>query len=204
MLSKSGLNVTTAENGYEALKACELDKPDLIIMDLIMPVMDGIEASCRIRENPELCNIPIIALSTSATQHFPELCRINDYLMKPINAEQLLNKISKYINNTAAKESHISSKTMSENITSPKVESDVLIDLKNKVTPWLENLETSIIIGNVKNLASILISFGHQHQLELVYTEGEELMKSVESYNIIKIRSKLEQIREANLGGWTA
>ena len=52
-----------AENGYEALKVCELEKPDLIITELVMPVMDGMDVSTKLRKNPETSDIPIIALS---------------------------------------------------------------------------------------------------------------------------------------------
>ena len=53
MARKSGIRVILAGNGCEALKACELKKPDLIITDIDMPVMDGIEAICKLKENPE-------------------------------------------------------------------------------------------------------------------------------------------------------
>jgi two-component system, sensor histidine kinase and response regulator len=94
--------------------------------------------------------------------------------------------------------------TKSENMTAAAVELEVLIDLKNGVIPLIEQLETSMIISNVKNLASMLILFGQQHQLKYITNEGEELMRNAESYDIVKIKSKLEKIKEANLGGWTA
>ena len=64
-LTKSGIRVILAGNGCEALKACELKKPDLIITDIDMPVMDGIEATAKLKENPETSSIPIIVISAS-------------------------------------------------------------------------------------------------------------------------------------------
>ena len=101
LLSSVGVNVITAENGYEAIKKCEVEKPDLIIMDLIMPVMDGFKASSRLKSDTKLSSIPIIALSASNGQDILSDSNFDEYLMKPVNNEILLKTISKYIENTA-------------------------------------------------------------------------------------------------------
>ena len=199
LLSKAGLKVITAENGFEAIKIFEQDKPDLAIIDLIMPEMDGTKLSSILKENPEFCDIPIIALSASTAQDIPNGCKFDDYLMKPVSADRIFSKISKYIRNKAEKDMHVYPKTNSENTISITIESDKLIDLKNKVTPLIKKLENSMIIGNVKDLAQILISFGEQHDLKSISDEGEELIKSAESYNIIKIKSSLSKIKRLTL-----
>ncbi|MDF2523926.1 MAG: response regulator receiver protein, partial [Clostridiales bacterium] len=157
-----------------------------------------------LKESPEFCDTPIIVLSASAEQEMPKALRFDDYLMKPVSTEQLLSKISKYIDNKAAKNTYTSSETRGKNMTLDAIEPGILIDLKNRVTPLIEQLETSMIISNVKNLASMLILFGQQHDLKWMTNEGEELMRNAESYDIVKIKSKLEKVKEANLGGWTA
>lgn len=199
LLSKAGLKVITAENGFEAIKIFEQDKPDLAIIDLIMPEMDGTKLSSILKENPEFCDIPIIALSASTAQDIPNGCKFDDYLMKPVSADRIFSKISKYIRNKAEKDMHVYPKTNSENTISIIIESDKLIDLKNKVTPLIKKLENSMIIGNVKDLAQILISFGEQHDLKSISDEGEELIRSAESYNIIKIKSSLSKIKRLTL-----
>ncbi|NMF06520.1 ATP-binding protein [Clostridium beijerinckii] len=199
LLSKASLKVITAKNGLEAIEVFEQDKPDLAIIDLVMPDMDGAQLSSKLKENPEFCCIPIIALSASTSQDVPNGCKFDDYLMKPASAEQLFSKISKYIKNKSEKDIHISSKINAENILSATIDSDKLIDFKNKVIPLIRKLENSMIIGNVKDLAKILISFGEQHNWEFISNEGEELIKSAESYNIIKIKSSLSKIKRLAL-----
>ncbi|NRT36071.1 signal transduction histidine kinase/CheY-like chemotaxis protein [Clostridium beijerinckii] len=199
LLSKASLKVITAKNGLEAIEVFEQDKPDLAIIDLVMPDMDGAQLSSKLKENPEFCCIPIIALSASTSQDVPNGCKFDDYLMKPASAEQLFSKISKYIKNKSEKDIHISSKINAENILSATIDSDKLIDFKNKVIPLIRKLENSMIIGNVKDLAKILISFGEQHDLKFISDEGEELIKSAESYNIIKIKSSLSKIKRLAL-----
>ncbi|ABR35530.1 response regulator [Clostridium beijerinckii] len=161
--------------------------------------MDGTKLSSMLKENPEFCDVPIIALSASTAQDIPNGCKFDDYLMKPVSADRIFSKISKYIRNKAEKDMHVYPKTNSENTISITIESDKLIDLKNKIAPLIKKLENSMIIGNVKDLAQILISFGEQNDLKSIFDEGEELIKSAESYNIIKIKSSLSKIKRLTL-----
>ncbi|MGQ9619940.1 MAG: PAS domain S-box protein [Bacteroidales bacterium] len=97
-----GVNVTHAENGKIALDFIEKNKFDLILMDLHMPVLDGIEAIKIIRnsDNPEIRNIPIVALTAaimSENNDRIEGLNINDYILKPFKPQDLYNKILKHI-----------------------------------------------------------------------------------------------------------
>jgi PAS domain S-box-containing protein len=97
-----GVTVTQAENGQLALEALEKDDYDLILMDLHMPVMDGIEATRIIRnsENPRIKNIPIVALTAaimSGNQDKIDELNINDYVLKPFRPHDLFQRIRKHI-----------------------------------------------------------------------------------------------------------
>ena len=101
-LNKWNLNVETAINGKEALKKLDANHYDLILMDLHMPEMSGLEA-CRIirnHENESLKNIPIIALTAAAIDNEKEKVLsegMNDYISKPFNPEELKEKIFKHL-----------------------------------------------------------------------------------------------------------
>ena len=89
-----------AVNGAEAVEKTELEKPDLILMDLGMPVMDGWEATRRIKANDELKHIPIIAVTSHAMVGDEFQAReagCDDYLPKPIDENELLRKIGKFL-----------------------------------------------------------------------------------------------------------
>ena len=86
ILSGAGYEVLTAENGKEAIELVKKRKPDLIIMDLMMPVMDGETAIKRIREDTELKNIPIVIVSVLSRRKLPA----DAYLEKPVEEERLL------------------------------------------------------------------------------------------------------------------
>jgi CheY-like chemotaxis protein/two-component sensor histidine kinase len=97
-----GLKVTHAENGKLALDLLEKEDFDLILMDLHMPVMDGIEATRIIRnsDNPQIKNIPIVALTAAIMSESHDKIddlNINDYVLKPFKPHDLFERIKKHI-----------------------------------------------------------------------------------------------------------
>ncbi len=94
-LTDSGMKVIVAENGKMAIDKIEQENDiDIVLMDVMMPVMDGYEATTRIRENSAFRNLPIISLTAKA---MPEdkakslEAGANDYLTKPVNIDKLIN-----------------------------------------------------------------------------------------------------------------
>ncbi len=99
LLKRAGHDVTCAENGLEALNALEKDVFDLVLMDIQMPVMDGMEATRRIRTQPKYENLPIIAMTAHAMKGDREKCLnagMSDYITKPIKGEILRGMIDKW------------------------------------------------------------------------------------------------------------
>jgi signal transduction histidine kinase/CheY-like chemotaxis protein len=102
LLTKVGHNVTVAENGREALESWLAKRPDLILMDMQMPVMDGVEATQRIREHEAahaLTPTPIVALTANAMRSDREKCLqagMNDFLSKPFNTQDLLDVLVRH------------------------------------------------------------------------------------------------------------
>ena len=105
LLEKEGMEITACENGAEAVKAFR-ESPqgyyDLILMDIMMPVMDGYEASRRIRSLPRLdaAVIPIFAMTANAFQDDIEKSHkngMNEHLTKPLHTEVMLDTIRKYV-----------------------------------------------------------------------------------------------------------
>lgn len=92
--------VLQASNGIEGLSLAEQKIPDLILMDLSLPKMDGWTAARKIKEQQHLCHIPIIALTAHAMKGDRERAieaGCDDYISKPINLQELAVKLDKYI-----------------------------------------------------------------------------------------------------------
>jgi len=100
LLRTLGFAVEEAANGKEALEQAELMPPDLVLMDIMMPVMDGLEATRRIRKMPNLAAVPIIAISASATtedQHGSMVAGASAFMTKPIDQDSLLLQIGNFL-----------------------------------------------------------------------------------------------------------
>ncbi|MFJ4110473.1 response regulator [Pseudomonas sp. NPDC089758] len=100
MLAKLGCRIQVATQGVEALEWLEQEDFDLVLMDCNMPVMDGYEASRRIRQSGRWPELPIVALTANAMPEERERCRaagMNDYLAKPFRREELLALIDHWV-----------------------------------------------------------------------------------------------------------
>jgi CheY-like chemotaxis protein len=102
LLEPRGVKVVIARNGREALEALQragtdgLPRIDLVLMDIMMPEMNGLTAMREIRKNPDWRRLPIIALTAKAMKNDQEQCiaaGANDYLAKPLDVEKLLSLI---------------------------------------------------------------------------------------------------------------
>ncbi len=92
--------VLTATNGAAGIALAKRERPDLVIMDLKMPVMDGWEATRRFRADDNLEHIPIIALTAHAMVGDAEkarACGCNDYMTKPLDEDLLFEKLGQFL-----------------------------------------------------------------------------------------------------------
>jgi twitching motility two-component system response regulator PilH len=96
MLLKRGYQVRTAENGEEALKRLAEEKPDLILMDVVMPGQNGFQLTRTITRDERFADVPVI-MCTSKNQETDRVWGMRqgarDYVVKPVKAEELLAKI---------------------------------------------------------------------------------------------------------------
>jgi CheY-like chemotaxis protein len=92
--------ILTARNGREAIERAGAEHPDLILLDVVMPEMNGYEACRRIRQQSSSGSVPIIMVSTRAEEQSVEIgfaSGCSDYITKPINGAELLTKIRSYL-----------------------------------------------------------------------------------------------------------
>ena len=99
-LKRKGFDIVIAVDGEQGVEMATSEKPDLILMDLSLPKMDGWTATKRIKSNNDLKSIPIIALSAHAMEEHKQRALdsgCNDYDTKPVDINRLLSKISEQL-----------------------------------------------------------------------------------------------------------
>jgi two-component system cell cycle response regulator DivK len=99
-LLEDDYEVLTATDGQAGIELAERERPDLILMDLSLPVVDGWEATCRLKANRHLNQIPIIALTAHTMLGDAERARAagcDDYLTKPLDEDLLFAKLDRFL-----------------------------------------------------------------------------------------------------------
>jgi twitching motility two-component system response regulator PilH len=99
LLTKRGYTVRTAENGEEAMRRLGEEKPDLILMDVVMPGQNGFQLTRAITRDPRFADVPVI-MCTSKNQETDKVWGMRqgarDYVVKPVDADELIGKIKAF------------------------------------------------------------------------------------------------------------
>lgn len=180
-LKKKGWLVKSVENGEEACKAVQSEDFDLILMDVQMPVMDGLAATKKIREQERKSgrHIPIVAMTAHAMQGDRDKCLragMDDYVAKPIAAEKLFSVIEKHLHDEDSEEESVTA--MNELRKSLKADDEDLMELKelivNELPSQIERLRQSIDQKNIESVTKMAHSLkgafgyiGANHAYEL-------------------------------------
>ena len=96
ILASERFQIVTAANGEEAQQRAKTEQPDLILMDIVMPKLNGLQACQAIKSDPETAHIPIILVTTrgeAASLEAGYSSGCSDYVTKPVNSAELLSKI---------------------------------------------------------------------------------------------------------------
>ena len=101
MLARFHFRIRKAENGLEAMREIIAEKPHLIFLDIMMPIMDGFQVLEQIRKNPDYASIKVVVLSAlNSNEDIVKAYNLgaNDFISKPIMLEKLLNSVAKQLN----------------------------------------------------------------------------------------------------------
>lgn len=185
LLRAIGFAIEEAGNGKEALEQVELMPPDLVLMDIMMPVMDGLEATRLLRGDPKHSEVPIIAISASATaedQHESMVAGASAFMTKPIDQDSLLMQIANFLglvweSEAPPVEEATARPTEGPLVVPPQQEMDVLYDLAQ--------------VGNMRDIrrhAEHIASLGEQYR-----AFADKLTTLAKSYQSKAILDLVEQ-----------
>jgi len=170
ILNSSGFSADIADNGIMAIEMLEKAPYDIVLMDIQMPEMDGIEATGRIRKSASgFQNIPIIAMTAHAMKGDREYyleSGMDDYISKPIHPKELIKLIRKYLSKRHSKEDYCSSQIESFNKKdtaifdeedflkriggNKEIANDILIQFKGYISEQINGLKDSLNENNAK------------------------------------------------------
>jgi len=97
---RTSYQCVTAADGLEAVSKATEERPDLVLMDVVMPRMNGFEACKKMRQQPATREIPIVLLTTRGEESYMEAgfqSGCNDYLTKPVNGDELVKLLESYL-----------------------------------------------------------------------------------------------------------
>lgn len=100
LLTGAGYTPLEACDGHEALEIAQRERPALILMDLALPRMDGWEATRRIKADPTLCGIPVLAVTALTTEDDERLARaagVDEYVIKPVRSAKIRAIVRRYL-----------------------------------------------------------------------------------------------------------
>lgn len=205
LLEPANLEILEAENGQEALVIVDELKPDLIIMDLRMPSMDGWEATRRLKQSPATRDIPIIALTASpATHNAPEVANagFDGYLYKPVNVTLLFEHLCKYLPCIQTKSLKKSDTDWIEHLellvtqcNNEDIET-ILHYLKKNVMPSVKTYSGGVRMSSVRKLAKKFLNLGEKYKLDFFKQYGASLVELSRAFDINGIRSTLKKVPE--------
>lgn len=191
-LEKNKFEVITAKNGYEALQKIE-SKPDLVILDLMMPIIDGFETLKKIKENDALKNIPVILLTAKATES-NEIASLDigasDFIQKPVSINKLIARIKANLRKNL--EDKFSDK---ENIkiNNLKIEVDKFLVTIDEQPVDLSKTEFWILHLLASNKGKV---FSRSKILDKVWGDNVYVTERTVDVHLLKIRKKLKNYAE--------
>ncbi len=194
-LSQVNLEVISVENGHKALLFAEEYHPALILMDIRMPEMDGYETTKHLKDNPNTTDIPVIALTASATlneKYKTEAHRFDGYLAKPVNISELLTELSCYIKYTQM-EKAVTDSTSTLNPEEIATLPELRSRLKQEVIPLWENTNVTIEIEVIVTFAEKMRELGSEYNIPTFIHYGDSLQESAQNFDIPYIQEALKE-----------
>lgn len=202
LLRKIEINVIEADNGLEALEKVNIYKPDIILLDIRMPIMDGYKAIERLKSNPETAHIPVIAVTASV--FISEKQKIFnagfDFLVfKPFQINEIYTSVANAIKQKYGSKQDITDNRNSSNKTTSILQNknELLDRLNNDYKALWQNARKNLFISDIEEFGKQLLQFAEHNQLGTIKEFASEILNHVNNFdteNIMQTLDKYERI----------
>ncbi|MCP4150372.1 MAG: response regulator, partial [bacterium] len=205
-LDKPGLDIIEAVNGKEALELAEQYRPNLVLMDKKMPVMDGVEATRALKNSPHLKTIPVSVITASVfgeQLHQLTVAGADALLRKPVSKQELYRKLLRYLPYTGDGQKKITptqippqkNNTTEELHITPENAAklpQLLPKLKDDLNYRCTRVKERVILNEIDAFAIEIQSLGSQYGLQILENYGEKLLLEAQLFDMKKVNQILE------------
>jgi len=196
MFSGTNIKCSEAENGKEALISALKNKPDVVLLDLLMPEMDGFEAIARFKTNSNLRHIPVIAITASVTNETKEKVskeRFDGFIPKPINRAELFMALTKFIKHQIVVATpNAQTENSSNKIQPTQLSKEAYQILQTKIMKLWQDSESSNSIAKIKEFNDSLIAFINNYNVANLSKFSIEFNNNTQAFDIEKIEIMLK------------
>ncbi|MGE0018995.1 MAG: PAS domain S-box protein, partial [Draconibacterium sp.] len=195
-LENHNFTIIEAENGEKAITKATEVQPDIILMDIRMPVMNGYEATQLLKSDIETASIPVIALTASTMSS--ETDKINQYfdgyLRKPIQRNLLLTELARHLEHETRVNFESGFQPENDNEKNTGLDTEISADIKNEfrelISERIEELESTMIIEDMESFVEFLMEFAVKHNLNNLKNNATTLKEYINEFEFDKISSR--------------
>ncbi|MDQ1355114.1 MAG: PPM-type phosphatase protein [Acidobacteriota bacterium] len=209
------LTILEAENGLEAVEMVKLHRPDLVLMDVKMPVMDGYEATLILKADAQLKSIPVIAVTASAMKEQEIAIKksgSDGYLKKPVSKLELISQVIRFLPFSMSSQGVASAASAAspggvvpgdQNLPPELMPAELkeklpglAIILKGDLTRQWERISKTFLLDEIEEFSMEIRELGDRYGLKMLGDWGTRLLKAVQSYDMLKVAQILAYFPE--------
>ncbi|MCK4765650.1 MAG: response regulator [Candidatus Aminicenantes bacterium] len=203
-LSDSEVSFLEAENGEEAIDIVKRNKPDLIVMDIRMPVMDGHEAIKILKADEKSKPIPIVVITAHAIEggggESADKDLVEGYMKKPITRTQFIKELKRFLPYSVIETDSAAAVAAAEQANTPKELSpeikaripELLEVLQIDLTKKYRKIKTTFIVNEIEDFAREIIDLGHKYSIDMLKAWGVKLYNQIQSFDMERLPQTLE------------
>ncbi len=202
-LSKANLEIIEAEEGQQALLLASEYRPDIILMDIRMPVMDGYEATKQLKENPTTFKIPIVALTASVKMGDKSKMKaqygFDGYLSKPVKMCDLFAELSHYLSHKTALRTENAAPVDTLIALNPEKIArlpELIETLEKEMMPMLKKISGVLEMGAIENFAKQVGELGTEYNVPSLVYYADNLSEFSHNFDIANIEGALKKFPE--------
>lgn len=197
-LEPTGAHLLEAENGVQAIQIASNEKPDIVLMDIRMPVMDGMEACKILKQTPITANIPCIAVTASiklgrSGKEIPEY--FDESLMKPIDFQQLTDILIRFLVPTPGNDKYPPNGTDFQGETEKEWSDELILFVKEELAPLYFHVMKTQLVDEMDDFGKRLIAAGEKFDDELLIQIGKKFGDYADLFDVDKLTQTMYEFQ---------